>query len=165
MNLLTLASRTTVKWSLAGAFLGFIAIHPVIMIVSYLMASPDLPAGYSTREDLVVEALRAFSVSMLPWSLAFAISIGLVGLFYGRIKQAEEEKSKLIVGLQEALAKLKTLRGLLPICASCKKIRDDKGYWNQIETYISDHSKAEFSHSICPQCAKELYGDYYQGKV
>lgn len=61
--------------------------------------------------------------------------------------------------LEEALAKVKKLSGLLPICASCKKIRDDKGYWNQIETYIRDHSEAEFSHSICPECAKKLYPD------
>lgn len=60
--------------------------------------------------------------------------------------------------LQKALSKIKTLSGLLPICASCKKIRDDKGYWNQIESYIRDHSEAEFSHSICPPCAEKLYG-------
>lgn len=63
--------------------------------------------------------------------------------------------------LQEALTKIKTLSGLLPICASCKKIRDDKGYWNRIETYISDHSEAEFSHSICPECTKKLYPELY----
>jgi hypothetical protein len=61
--------------------------------------------------------------------------------------------------LQKALSELKTLSGLLPICASCKKIRDDNGYWNQIEAYIRDRSEAEFSHSICPECAKRLYAD------
>jgi hypothetical protein len=60
--------------------------------------------------------------------------------------------------LQKALSEIKTLSGLLPICASCKKIRDDKGYWNQIELYIRDRSEAEFSHSICPICAEKLYG-------
>jgi len=74
-------------------------------------------------------------------------------------KLAEEEREKLIRELQEALAKVKTLTGLLPICASCKKIRDDKGYWNQIEVYIRDHSEAEFSHGICPDCMKKLYPD------
>ncbi len=54
----------------------------------------------------------------------------------------------------------KTLKGFLPICASCKKIRDDQGFWNQIESYIRAHSEAEFSHSICPDCAKELYPDF-----
>lgn len=70
------------------------------------------------------------------------------------------EKEQAIGRLQEALNKISTLRGLLPICASCKKIRDDKGYWNLIETYISEHTEADFSHGICPDCAKELYGEY-----
>jgi PAS domain S-box-containing protein len=74
-------------------------------------------------------------------------------------KRAEAEKEKLIVQLQKALGEVKQLSGLLPICASCKKIRDDKGYWNQIETYIRDRSEAEFSHGICPDCFKKLYPD------
>jgi hypothetical protein len=61
-----------------------------------------------------------------------------------------------IDGLKQAMNKISTLRGLLPICAACKKIRDDKGYWNRIETYIMEHSDADFSHGICPDCAKEL---------
>ena len=73
---------------------------------------------------------------------------------------AEKEKEKLIKELQTALSEVKTLSGLLPICASCKKIRDDKGYWKQIEAYISEHSKAEFSHGICPECAEKLYPDF-----
>jgi hypothetical protein len=64
-------------------------------------------------------------------------------------------------GLLDALANVKTLRGLLPICASCKKIRDDSGYWNQIESYISARSEAEFSHGICPECTWRLYPDLY----
>ncbi|MBA4389773.1 MAG: response regulator [Syntrophus sp. (in: bacteria)] len=63
--------------------------------------------------------------------------------------------------LKEALAKIKTLSGLIPICASCKKIRDDKGYWNQLEVYIRDHSDAEFSHGYCPECIKKLYPQHY----
>jgi hypothetical protein len=74
-------------------------------------------------------------------------------------KQAEAEREKLIHELQEAMAKVKTLSGMLPICASCKKIRDDQRYWNQIEAYIRDHSEAEFSHGICPECMKKLYPD------
>ena len=76
-------------------------------------------------------------------------------------QQAEEEREKLVRELQEALDKIKTLRGIIPICASCKKIRDDKGYWNQIEAYIRDHSDAEFSHSLCPECAKKIYPGYF----
>jgi len=74
-------------------------------------------------------------------------------------KRLEKERERLIGELQGAIAKIRTLSGLLPICASCKKIRDDKGYWNQIETFIRDHSEAEFSHGICPDCARKLYPD------
>ena len=74
-------------------------------------------------------------------------------------KHVEEERESLISDLQKALSEVKTLRGFLPICSHCKKIRDDKGYWNQIESYIHKHSDAEFSHSICPECAEKYYPD------
>jgi PAS domain S-box-containing protein len=74
-------------------------------------------------------------------------------------KQVEEEREELIEALQKALSEVKTLRGFLPICSYCKKIRDDKGYWSQIESYIHKHSDAEFSHSICPECAKKYFPD------
>ena len=74
-------------------------------------------------------------------------------------KRAEAEREKLVGELQKALSEVKKLSGFLPICASCKKIKDDKGYWRQIEAYIRDHSEAEFSHGICPDCMKKLYGD------
>ncbi len=76
-------------------------------------------------------------------------------------KELEDEREKLISELRDALSKVKQLSGMLPICASCKKIRDDNGYWNQIEAYISDHSEALFSHGICPDCAKKLYPEIY----
>ena len=60
--------------------------------------------------------------------------------------------------------RVKVLEGLLPICAKCKKIRDDKGYWNQIECYIRDHSEADFTHGLCPDCIEELYGTHYREK-
>ncbi len=74
-------------------------------------------------------------------------------------KQAEKEKENLIEKLQEVLKQVKTLSGLLPICANCKKIRDDKGYWNIIEAYVAKYSEAEFSHGMCPECMDKLYGD------
>jgi DNA-binding NtrC family response regulator len=74
-----------------------------------------------------------------------------------RRKKAEEERKRLIHELSEALARVKTLTGLLPICSSCKRIRDDKGSWSQIESYISLHSDAEFSHGVCPDCEKKAY--------
>jgi hypothetical protein len=76
------------------------------------------------------------------------------------LKKVESAKEKLITELQEALGKVKLLGCFLPICASCKKIRDDQSYWQQIETYIRENSEAEFSHSICPDCAKQLYPEF-----
>jgi len=64
--------------------------------------------------------------------------------------------------LQEVLGNIRILRGLLPLCASCKKIRDDKGYWNQLEAYILNHSDARITHGICPECMKQLYGDFLE---
>jgi PAS domain S-box-containing protein len=72
-------------------------------------------------------------------------------------KLAEQEREKLIEKLQAALARVKSLSGLLPICASCKKIRDERGAWNMIETYIEQRSHAHFTHSFCPECARRLY--------
>jgi PAS domain S-box-containing protein len=75
-------------------------------------------------------------------------------------KEADEIREKLVKDLHFALAEIKTLEGIIPICSSCKKIRDDKGYWEQIESYIRRHSDARFSHGICPECAEKLYPDY-----
>ena len=72
-------------------------------------------------------------------------------------KQAEQERERLVADREKALAEIKVLGGLLPICMSCKKIRDDKGYWNQIEGYIRSHSQADFTHSLCPECVQKLY--------
>lgn len=74
----------------------------------------------------------------------------------------EEERERLLSELRESLAKVRRLSGFIPICSSCKKIRDDEGYWKQVETYVSEHSEAEFSHSICPDCAKKLYPEFYK---
>jgi hypothetical protein len=75
---------------------------------------------------------------------------------------AQAEKDNLIIELEHALGEVKILSGLIPICSSCKRIRDDKGYWNQLESYIRDHSDAEFTHSICPECQAKLYPDLFR---
>ena len=96
--------------------------------------------------------------TMIPWMKKEAI----LATFRDpseRIK-VEKEREKLIHDLQDALKKIKTLKGLLPICASCKKIRDDEGYWQQVEIYISNHSEVNFSHGICPECQKKLFPEY-----
>jgi len=106
---------------------------------------------------------KTFIVTARPFFNAQEEIIGIVESFQDitERKLAEEAKEELIKGLQNAFEEVNLLSGLLPICASCKNIRDDKGYWNKIESYISDHAKVEFSHSICPDCAKKLYPDLY----
>lgn len=108
---------------------------------------------------------------LLIMAVFYGSSVGMVrkerrqkaGLidYIAALKQAEEERERLIRRLQDALANIKTLKGLLPICFSCKQIRDDKGYWNQIDTYIRDHTEAELTHGICPPCVQKLYPDLY----
>ena len=89
--------------------------------------------------------------------------LGIVGIVagYHRLSQGKRRLEKAISQLQEALAKVKTLNGLLPICSSCKKIRDDRGYWKQLETYLKEHSDASFTHGLCPECLEKLYPDLY----
>lgn len=77
------------------------------------------------------------------------------------LKKSNDEKQGVIVELKDALSKVKTLSGLLPICSHCKKIRNDGGYWQSVEEYIRNHSDTEFTHSLCPDCARELYPDLY----
>lgn len=109
-------------------------------------------------------ALRHFIVTATPYLDIENKPVGIIETFQEITarRQLEEEREKLITRLQTAMAKVRTLSGFLPICASCKKIRDDKGYWTQIESYIKNHSEAEFSHSICPDCAEKLYGRFLE---
>jgi len=79
-------------------------------------------------------------------------------------KKMREEREKLINELQEAVKEIKHLRGILPLCSICKSIRDDKGYWEQVDVYIQKHSQADISHSICPECSKELYPNFDMGE-
>jgi PAS domain S-box-containing protein len=80
-------------------------------------------------------------------------------------KQIEAERDQLIQDLQKALANVKSLSGLLPICAGCKKIRDDKGYWSQVESYVQTHSEATFTHGLCPDCIKKYYPELEEAGV
>ncbi|WP_240744106.1 PAS domain-containing protein [Desulfopila sp. IMCC35006] len=75
------------------------------------------------------------------------------------------ERKRVEDALQKAFDEIRTLRGIVPICAKCKQVRDNKGFWSQVEVYGRDHPEAEFSHGICPECAKELYPDYDLGSA
>jgi hypothetical protein len=88
------------------------------------------------------------------------VSFFAITLAVSRVKELLASERESSAQLQAALDQVQELRGLLPICAWCKKVRNDTGYWEQIETYVSGHSKAEFSHGICPECAKKHYPEF-----
>lgn len=99
----------------------------------------------------------------VSFALLFIILIGIWTRMtykaWQRQQLADKERELMIVKLEKSLEEVNILSGLIPICSNCKKIRDDNGYWNQIESYISSHSAAQFSHGICPDCARLLYSD------
>ena len=119
----------------------------------YQSAYIILLTGRTTKED-IISGLEAGADDYVtkpfdPGELRARVSVGV------RVAQLQLNLADRVSELEAALAKVKTLSGLLPICASCKKIRDDKGYWTQIESYIRVHSEADFSHGFCPDCARK----------
>jgi PAS domain S-box-containing protein len=136
---------------------------------------PDLPSPSSSVPPEVFDGVFSvefrkknggsahldLTLSILPWREGCAILVSLRDATE-RIA-AERERERLIAELEAALENVKTLKGLLPICAHCKKIRDDQGYWRKVETYIEERSDAEFSHGICPECAKKYFGFEKEG--
>ncbi len=124
---------------------------------THLRALQGDPGSYiATFKELT---LRAYVEPLRNPNGAITGCIG-IALDITEQNRLEEHRERLIEELRDALTHIKTLRGLLPICAACKKIRDDHGYWKQIEEYISDHSDAKFSHGICPECAQKLYPEF-----
>lgn len=110
--------------------------------------------------NLIGHLLRLTAVYLIYRAI---IDIGLnrpFDVLFRNLQASSDAQEKLIGELKDALGQVTTLKGMLPICASCKKIRNDHGYWEQVEVYIRDHSEAEFSHSICPECASRLYPEY-----
>lgn len=85
--------------------------------------------------------------------------LGIEGIVQdvSKIKQAEKDREDMIIKLEKALSEIKTLKGILPLCSFCKKVRDDEGYWEQVDIYIHKHSEADISHGICPDCLKKHY--------
>ena len=137
-----------------------------------LMSDGNFRGAFEIYYDITDRKQQLDKLLSRSSTLVFFIALGLflsiiVILFIenksiSKRNQVEKEREKLIAELQDAVTEIKTLSGLLPICSGCKKIRDDKGYWKQIEFYIRDHSEAEFTHSMCPICAKKFYPELFQ---
>ncbi len=105
---------------------------------------------------------RYFQLVVFPIQTAKGTMLAGISRDFTERVQAEKEREKLLHELEDALARVKTLSGLLPICANCKKIRDDRGEWLALEVYVRDHSEADFSHGICPECAEKLYPGFFK---
>jgi len=127
----------------------------------YKIQSGAREVAYETNKQESDGSRKYFVIHSRPFIDESGNLLGSISSFHDITarRSAEEAREKTVAELQKALAKVKLLSGFLPICASCKKIRDDKGYWNQIEEYIHAHSEAEFSHGICPDCVKKMYPD------
>ncbi len=119
------------------------------LVVSSLVAIGCMAAG-AANLHYDSETISEF---ILTYTIVSILSFGIESSRTYYYNKLSEEK----LALEQSIKQVKTLQGLLPICASCKKIRDDKGYWNQLEVYIRDNSEADFSHSICPECFPKLY--------
>lgn len=132
---------------------GLISVGSVIVLLALLLFQPGLVRAH----DYGVQTGLRFFLSFL---FVAAIGYGLESSrwrFSDMLRREHEELLREKENLEQALKQIKKLQGLLPICANCKKVRDDRGYWKQIESYIHEHSGAKFSHGICPDCAKVLY--------
>lgn len=118
-----------------------------------------IETGKRESSELQIKDGRWLLITVDPFFNEKNIMIGAIHIARDITKRInkQNERDRLVLELEIALAQVKKLSGLLPICSFCKRIRDDKGYWNQIESYIHDHSEAEFSHSICKECAKKHY--------
>lgn len=127
-------------------------IDPYIIILTAKGEKPDIVKGLETGADDYIA--KPFD----PQELLARIKVGR------RLVEARVALSARIKELEQALEHIKTLQGILPICSYCKKIRDDKGYWDQVEIYIGKHSDAMFSHSICPECMKKFYPELCEEK-
>jgi hypothetical protein len=136
--------------------------------VSLVALEVKLENDLKTETLKNAKRLQSYMIILIAVTTIFALLLGY--LLIKIVRSLNEEIAKRLQSekdisnernkLKDALKKVKTLSGLLPICASCKKIRDDKGYWNQIESYIQQHSEAEFSHGLCPECMKKLYSEF-----
>jgi K+-sensing histidine kinase KdpD len=137
-------------WS-GGFRMGILSTAVATVAGLWLFVWPFNETGLHALSDamqIVLFVVAGFGISVLAEQLHRARE---------RAEQIARERELLIAQLQGAIANVRTLSGLIPICAGCKKIRDDTGYWHQLEVYIRDHSEADFSHSLCPDCAKNYW--------
>lgn len=146
------AANVLHRWSELTAFIGDTSITEAEMPFRQKKTDED-PEWFLISRSALLDADKRQAGTLI------------IGRNISAKKRTEREREELVSVLSEAVANVKTLSGLLPICASCKKIRDDEGYWNQVESYISKRTDATFTHGICPDCAAKVLDDYYRTKL
>jgi PleD family two-component response regulator len=121
----------------------------------------DIPVIFLTVKTEINDIVQGLEIGAVDYISKPFNATELLARVYTHLelKKARDREKELIKKLKEALSQVKQLSGLLPICARCKNIRDDKGYWQSVEEFITDHSEAHLSHSLCPKCVTELYPD------
>lgn len=143
-------------------------------------ATKDIPVIFISAQDQTEDKLKAFQLGGVdyitkPFHIEEVLARITTHLTIRNLQQEIQENNNKLENtnreleeknaeLQIAIDNIKTLRGLIPICASCKKIRDDEGFWKSVEIYIEEHTKAEFTHGICPECMHKLYPEYDEMK-
>ena len=136
---------------------------PYILVVLVSLWSPRIRLTYYAAIGVSILVIAGFYTSPPGgelWKIVCNRGLALFAIWTTAVLSVQQKTIQ--IEKEKALSELNVLGGMLPICASCKKIRDDHGYWSQIESDIRDHSEAEFSHGICPDCAKTIYPDLVQ---
>jgi hypothetical protein len=163
-----------------GMFAGMVFILPISAVIAAIFYPPKITVLFTlgallfygvVASGFCLDILKLPETSLMAIPRHWGVYIACAAFFFAvsgaAIYNYRKVMRQLVLQvryqrdeLTEVLAQVKTLKGLLPICSSCKKIRDDDGYWDQIENYIADHSDAQCSHAICPDCMKKLYPEF-----
>lgn len=143
-------------------------LYVVVVLLSLWTPHNRVTLIFSLVASLLIITVFLYKPTIVEmWKVVFNRGIALFAVWVTAIlgitrKKIEQQRDMIHRERDKAIREVRILRGFLPICSSCKKIRDDRGYWTQIEGYIKEHSEAEFTHSICPECAEKLYPDFYK---
>lgn len=143
-------------------------LYGAVVLLSLWTPQNKAPLIFALVSSVLIIAVFSYKPPVEDmWKVLFNRGISLFAVWATAIlgmkrNTLEQQRNIILIEREKALHELRILRGFLPICASCKKIRDDKGNWTQLEGYIIDHSEVEFTHSICPDCAEKLYPDFHK---
>jgi len=144
----------------------FLPLMSLLFLIEYV--APSTILSYGHRDERFIDMFITFLVATFVITQIIVVILKAYRDERGRVEAMNQRLSENLEilrqtnrALEKALSEVKTLSGLLPICASCQKIRNDRGYWDRIETYIQAHSDATFSHGLCPECAQQLYPDIF----